>query len=420
MLATGGTLGVTASAGIDIAGTVSAAGTGSGFDLLATSGDAILEPSGLLAGAALNVIGDAIAGNQLQAPNGRVLIAGASGTTGFASAGTVGPVIPATGYQIAPPASPPAVIRLSPPSVGTPGAAATAARLSGATIDIERPVSASTLGLFATKSIIEGPSALIDASRLTGASGNDVALNQANVIGTLGAFDDTGRAFRLVDGSNLMLTGVLSANSVQIIDTRYSIEVAAGTGFSGIGPANGNPLKTQPFPLASNPPAVFRSPLPAGIYLVGSGFTVAANPTVSTGYIIDWTFALSGSGNVGLGTFLQPKVALFLDLGTGTATGRIDVAGLQIRYTTPTKVTVDLSGTVGGISGPYAASASHIQSLPKNNYQINGCPISSVNCVRFTGLTVPVTNPLHDVDFGDLLPIPDIDIILPDVAERDY
>ena len=58
--------------------------------------------------------------------------------------------------------------------------------------------------------------------------------------------------------------------------------------------------------------------------------------------------------------------------------------------------------------------------MPSNNYQINGCPISSVNCIKFTGLTVPVTNPLQDVAFGDMLSLSDIDIMLPDVAERDY
>jgi filamentous hemagglutinin family protein len=520
MLATGGTLGVTANQGIDIAGVVSAAGTSTGFMLLAAGGNAVLEASGLLAGAALNVPADAIPGNALQAPAGQVLVAGTAGTAGFGRAGAVGAMIAATGYQITPPASPASVAHLLPPTVGAPdNNAATPVQLSGGSIDIERPVTASTLGLYATTSITEGPSAVINAGRLTGSSGADVNfLAPTNNVGTLGTFANAGHAFNLIDASNLMLTGQLSASSVQITDARFSIDLAGtllatnnvtiaaggsialpgtlsadgvqinaggpidlagtlsaansvtldaggavdltgrlsatngttvtaggsidlagmisantvqitaagpislttGSQFSGVGPGSTSPLRAEAFPLISNPPAIFRSPVPAGIYLVAPDITVSANPVVSTGSTINWTFALTGSGRLALGDFRQPNVKLFLDLASGSASGNVNVAGLQVRFTTATNVTVNLTGSVGGISGPIAASDSHISPLPKNNYQINGCPISSVNCIKFTGLTVPVTNPLQDVQMGQMQLLSDIDMILPDVAERDY
>jgi fibronectin-binding autotransporter adhesin len=432
VLATGGTLGVTANLGITIGGTVSAAGPSSGFMLLASGGDAVLGISGLLAGAALDVPGDMIPGNALQAPSGTVQVAGPSGTQAFARAAPVGKIAAVTGYQVTPPAGLPVVPVFATPLVGVPDTSTpTPAQFRGAAIDIERPVTASTLGLYAAASIVEGPSAVINAARLTGSSGSDVNfLAPGNTVGTLGTFDDTGHGFHLVDASNLMLTGLLSANSVQITDMNFTIDLAGaiaansvlvqaadialttGSSFSGLGAGSATPLKADPFPLPGSP----------GIYLNAANISVAANPPLATGYTVNWTFALTGSGNVALGNFQQPRVKLFLNLASGTATGQVDVAGLQVLYdaAAPAMTTIDLTGVVGGISGQATAGDSHIASKPNNKYQINGCPISSLNCIRFTGLTVPVTNPLQDVDVGNVDQLYDTDSVLPDVAERDY
>jgi hypothetical protein len=209
-----------------------------------------------------------------------------------------------------------------------------------------------------------------------------------------------------------MLTGILSANSIRIEDVGFEIDLTSGNGFAGLGAGSTNPLQANAFPAPGSP----------GIYLLASNFKVIDNPTLSTDSVIDWTFALpeNGTGVVALGDFQQPKVKLFLSLGAGTATGQVNIAGLQITYAKAATITVRLTGVIGGIAGQTAASGSHISPLPSNDYQINGCPISSVNCLKFTNLTVPVTNPLQDVEFGDMLPLSDIDIILPDVAERDY
>nr|WP_294564579.1 hypothetical protein [uncultured Rhodopila sp.] len=410
VLATGGTLGVTAGNGIDIAGTVSAAGPATGFTLLAAGGDAVLETTGLLAGAALNVPGDSIPGNALLAPSGTVRIAGTSGTQGFAQAGAVGGIAAVSGYAVSQPASPPAALHLSAPTVAAPSATAVPVKLSGAAIDLQRPITAGTLGLYAAGGITQGANAVINASRLTGSSGADVNLLQANVIGTLGAFGDNGHAFHLVDSSNLMLAGLLTANSVWIEDVSYTIDLIAGSAFAGLGAGSSNPLKADPFPAPGAP----------GVYLTAANFAVAQNPAISTGSVVNWTFALTGSGNVDLGVFRQPEVKLFLKLDAGTASGALYVAGLQVAFTTATTKTINLIGSVGGVSGQNAASGAHIAPQHKNNYQINGCPISSVNCVQFTSLTVPVTNPLRDVQLGFMEYQGDADSVLPDVADRDY
>jgi filamentous hemagglutinin len=249
------------------------------------------------------------------------------------------------------------------------------------------------------------------------------AANTATLTAT-GPIDLAGRlaatnGTTITAGGSIDLAGMIAANTV-LITADGPISLTSGSQFSGVGAGSASPLRTEPFPLISNPPAVFRSPIQAGIYLVAPDITVVANPAVSTGSTINWTFALTGTGRLGLGNFQQPNVKLFLDLASGSAGGNINVAGLQVRFTTATNVTVNLTGSVGGIGGQIAASDSHISPLPKNNFQINGCPISSVNCIKFTGLTVPVTNPLQDVQVGQMQALSDIDMILPDVAERDY
>jgi hypothetical protein len=294
------------------------------------------------------------------------------------------------------------------PTVNATGAAP--AVLIGGTVDIERSVVASTMGLYGSATVVEGASGVIHAGRLTGSSGNDIRfLAATNSISTLGAFNDAGHAFDLVDGSSLNLSGLITANSV-VVTTPGAIALTAG-GVAGIGAGTFVPTTANPIPSAGA----------AGVYLKGSAITVLSNPSVSGNGTIDWTFALTGSGNVGLNAdFSQPSVKVFLDLASGTASGQLEVAGLWVRYTTASQSTTNLLGSVNGKTGAYAAAASNISPLPKNNYMVNECPISSVNCVKFTGLTVPVTNPLQDVLPAAIQDPMTIDDLLPDIAKRDY
>ena len=99
----------------------------------------------------------------------------------------------------------------------------------------------------------------------------------------------------------------------------------------------------------------------------------------------------------------------------------IEVKALQLRYTgTGTALTLNLLGAVDGRSGSDAAAASFIQPRQKNNYQVNGCPIQSVNCIRVTTLTVPIINPLKDLEVLQPQQPDDFIITLPDVGEKDY
>jgi filamentous hemagglutinin family protein len=188
--------------------------------------------------------------------------------------------------------------------------------------------------------------------------------------------------------------------------------------------------------------AVLPSALPAGHALSAAQLAALATDPAITFTVISnelLTADLSGKiGTIGGGGYPEIKVTLLnggtalfnvnapnakLDLiaVTGAAAGTIDVADLLVQYTRPgTQSEVNLTGSVAGKSGSYAASASFIEPARQNNYLLNGCPIESVNCVRITNLTPPVLNPIRDIQPGQADWPTDTDTVLPDVAERDY
>lgn len=255
--------------------------------------------------------------------------------------------------------------------------------------------------------------AITTRGTLTGSAGGDVNLNSNVNVATLGAFNASGNAFSLIDNSNLMLAGVINANSVVINDTASSLTLGPGNGFAGIGAGSQSPLNNEPFPVPGSP----------GVYLQANTFNVQANPAVSTSSVINWTFALNGKGTVALGNFQQPDAKLFLNLNSGIATGQINIAGLQVSYNPPpVSVTINLLGVVHGQTGNNAAASSQITPQQQANYQVNGCPIASFNCTKIVvnNITIPVINGLQDLDFGGMPFDFDDELLLPDVAEKDY
>jgi hypothetical protein len=72
-----------------------------------------------------------------------------------------------------------------------------------------------------------------------------------------------------------------------------------------------------------------------------------------------------------------PEMALTLDLSSGTATGQLNVASLQIDATGGSAA---LSGSVGTQSGAGAATIARIVPSVSADYMLNGCTIGAVNC----------------------------------------
>src|SRR6185436_10630097 len=101
------------------------------------------------------------------------------------------------------------------------------------------------------------------------------------------------------------------------------------------------------------------------------------------------------AGLQGAGTWL------ILDIGTGNATGQINVRNLDvIRF--GLLGSASLTGTVTGITGPAAAGVSGIQPSPNPNFRLNTCTIHSVSCFLLAGEGVPTASPLNDINIDTL------------------
>lgn len=126
----------------------------------------------------------------------------------------------------------------------------------------------------------------------------------------------------------------------------------------------------------------------------------------------------AGGGQIVLGDLDGPTTDLLLFTDAGTATGRVNLAGL---FVSGLNGGTSLIGTVSGQLGSAAARASWINPKPDTNYRINACPIRSVNCILLPLATVAPTNPLQDFSIGQARDdADDSDVLLPNVSDKDY
>ena len=168
---------------------------------------------------------------------------------------------------------------------------------------------------------------------------------------------------------------------------------------------------------------------PTAYKLSGASYTPAIHPVldiVLTGGA--GTIAFDPLTSVGLAA---PKVAVVIDVGTGNATGHIDADTLALFYTQQAGLPTGLFGTLRTSSGnPVSDQAAATQAfiaqnanyVPSNHFQMNGCALSSVNCL-LTSLfpQAIVTNPFRDLMVGRFSdPLDDPDLLLPNVSDRDY
>jgi hypothetical protein len=127
------------------------------------------------------------------------------------------------------------------------------------------------------------------------------------------------------------------------------------------------------------------------------------------------TFAPAPNGLV------APNTWLILALGPGAkATGGINVLALDAVFS-GLAVGTQLSGSVGGFGGNAAAGAARIAPGSNSTFRINGCPISSVNCVLLTTQGIPTASPLNGFVIGSLFdPTDQDDLLLPLVSDDVY
>ena len=143
-------------------------------------------------------------------------------------------------------------------------------------------------------------------------------------------------------------------------------------------------------------------------------------------------------GNVAGGplviNFHAGSAPMFMLLDGGTATGTLTAGRLGV-YGRPGGVALsggratDLTGTLGQSTGAEAARFGELGTRPGGRpapnelelYRFNNCVISSVNCVVPTFFTLPTVPILNNIVITSPQPsLNDSDVLLPNVAERDF
>jgi hypothetical protein len=229
----------------------------------------------------------------------------------------------------------------------------------------------------------------------------------------------SGQTLTLDDGVGLTITGPLTAPSI-VIDTGANPLTLADKATITTGGIDRPPgiIPSTDFPpkkLTTN----------GAYFMTSSGFTQIGTSTILGFGGGPSVLRISAGGNANI-TFdplagLQGKNTwLILDIGTGKASGQINVKNLDVNQTSQAGA-AGLTGSVTGLTGAAAAGVSGIQPSPNSNFRINSCPIASVNCVLLSTLAVPTANPLNDINIGTLSNQNDeYDLLLPIVSDQDY
>ncbi len=270
-------------------------------------------------------------------------------------------------------------------------------------------------------------------------SASSFVLNDGKGL-TIGGTVTTPNGFTVRDQGDLVLTqsAVIRANTVGITGTgsiTASGSIAAplividnGTGTfttqNGFAiTTGGHPRPLGAIPSNKLPSATSRD---LGFYLTTGQFTqrsgplTAASTTVGDCNIvrIDAVHGIQFSP-IGLNA-RATWLVLGLTGGNAKATGVIAAKDLDL-VSTGQGSGAALTGTLNGLIGNAAAGAGHI--LPNINaiFQINGCPISSVNCVLLPTQGIPQASPLRDYVAGSIFnPGDEEDLLLPLVSDEVY
>lgn len=270
------------------------------------------------------------------------------------------------------------------------------------------PFSVSTTG-----SASQGAAAALEAAGSITITA-DQGIDQAGTLSAPG-----GVISLLARSASLSATGAMTASEVRITNPAGQITIAGR--IDGLAPARMQSesqytIRAQDFPTMAERAGVFVTTAP-GIDRQSIDVTADVAATTGRGQLL---ITIPNDAPLSLRTESR-NADLFLALQRGPASGLVRVGSLHVRYEGKgTAGTVDLFGSVDGLSGFTATSASFILPSLLPNYQLNGCAIQSVSCFQISDLRVPVTNPLKDVQTGGGGSGGGSQSLLPDVAERDY
>jgi hypothetical protein len=267
-------------------------------------------------------------------------------------------------------------------TVGGSLSATSAVTLTAGAISIPGLVSdggSGTTTLTATTGGITESGTLISGT-LTGSAAGAVSLVGAtpgsNQVATLDGF--TAPAFTLDDGSNLLVSSVLTATNITLSAPTSQITLAGGASIvtGGVTP----PSKPGPLIAAQEP-----SNGAPGTYIQAATFTQVGSSTLRGQGNGTPTLQISISKSAQFDPPLGLQAGtgwLILNLGAGTAGGDVFVKALNVTYDTPGSA--NLFGTIDGISGKLAAASGFIQPSVNGAYLFNGCDIGAPACLGGT------------------------------------
>jgi hypothetical protein len=258
----------------------------------------------------------------------------------------------------------------------------------------------------------------LSADLLTGSAGG--ALEADGPATRIGLLQDVTAGSRLlvIDDDALQVEGIVAAPSA-IVFAQGPLRLGTVSLSTGGVPFRQPPpgpvtLARLPEPVPGTPGAVFQT---------GSSILTVDRLTVTPLGTPNATLALRlppGGGGITVNGLLEaPATDVTFDLGNGgRASGLINVRNLMVLGTNGT---TELEGTVRGFDGSVAASVAVIGPRVEPKYQINGCPIGSVNCILLIVQIPVVTDPLKELGVSTSRDNPDDpDIYVPNVAERDF
>ncbi len=277
-------------------------------------------------------------------------------------------------------------------------------------------------------SVIHGGGTL-DAGTLTGTAGSLASFTALTDIGTIGSFLMGDSLFSLDNTGTLTITGPLVANVISISSTGQLILSGSPNGgmfFSGNIASNTATVPRSGVDTVLYAPSIIEH----GIFYINDGInsarfnSVKFLGTTNLSATIFFLTALNPNnpgGAVGFDTgsngLYGPSIDAVFDAGTnGNITGNVNLYHLEVINGSD----ANLTGTIDGISGqPASGKASATD--PSSKYQINSCPIGSVDCVVLFVETLPNGNPLGDFDITERKRKKlDKNIQLPGIAMHDF
>ncbi len=369
-MTTAGTLGITAGGDIDLASTVAAASSMLDSEGTTTIGGVLNSgATSIMAGTDIDIAGALIAGPVQLAADLDITVVGTLRSDGALTA----------------------------------SAGRNFSDLASATIDARSVTLAATRG----DATIDG--GLTSAGLLAISAGGDITQG-------IGETMSAGTTASLLAPGTITLAGTLSAPRIVIGEADTRNVVWQGTTIRTDSNLRGAPDSINiPNPLTVG----------SGVFIETGTFQQTGTSHVDplAGALATMQLTIEGKGAARFANLVGPSTELLLVLrGGGSTTGQVDVGGLNVYYSpgnTPSQA-VNLFGSVGGRFGD-AASASGFSHVFSNiNYQINGCPIQSVDCILLSPILVPVQDPVNDYAEGTQRKRHQDDDALPNVGEEDY